>query len=991
MRSKNSLFIVVLAFVLAIQSMGWLSNSPTDGASPGIRLAGLRSALADDTTELVLYYDYNGYKGVQDTYMTKEEPTTTHGSEQKLHAKESSWGTKRMLIRFELSQVPHYVEIVDAFLELYVTERYPANSTALRAYPLLKNWDEAGATWTTPGGGQTWAMEGAASPGIDYDASMTFGSMSITRNETFVRLNVVDIVREWVLDPTSNRGLVILSTNSVDVRFWSSQGPIEARRPRLTVIYRIPPDVTPEPTFTPTMTLTPTPGPTATPTPANIIRSYGLKDSQGWECIETFAGAPATTEVLLVWQGQATYAKLIFYHHNNYPEGDHHVLVNGTRVGTLSGVNGSGKCGDIGLATKSEFSFDPSLLRNGLNEITAVCDAKDTSGWSMSDPVIEVGGQVRTAEYNILYVPSSYDQTTQRATIQKPIGYTPEIPFPLVIALHGWGAKDYDALKWVAEAANERGWLLACPWIRGGSEHTASKAVQHDIIDLIDYLINNPDYNIDTSRIYIMGRSMGGMIAATTAAKYPDRFAGLAEQAGPSDLASWYSHLCSMPDYAYHCSRIADELNGTPNTVPFDYQRRSAATMPMNLRYVPTLIIHGTTDQVVPYAHGENLYQGLLDYGSQNVVFAPFEGGHQDSHPNWGAGEILDFLGGYTLETRPLTMTIRTDEQKSYYWLKLAYNDYDHWTLFDASFDPRAQIMRLAVRDGRARPVALDLTVNLITLGLPTNTAYTVEEVNASTGAFRQYPAEAGATSLLLHVGRDHYDLTAYPYSAPEIHNETLRQGEGDYAGVFDTHIDGYVPNGNYAADPLRLTGGTYRTPLLRFDLSHIPTNADVKAAQLGLYAYFASPSGAKVSSALYKVLQPWDVSTVTWQKRSATEFWQKAGALEGDVDYQTNAYALIYELSAVSTWYRYNVTDMVRAWVRDPGSNHGLLVRGIGGSGTISLNSSESPMNKPELIVVWAEPTAMPTPTITPTPTATATPTTLPRVPAYLPMVYKP
>ena len=42
-----------------------------------------------------------------------------------------------------------------------------------------------------------------------------------------------------------------------------------------------------------------------------------------------------------------------------------------------------------------------------------------------------------------------------------------------------------------------------------------SKAVQRDVLDLLQYMTSSPEYAVDTSRVYLMGNSMGGMMAGT--------------------------------------------------------------------------------------------------------------------------------------------------------------------------------------------------------------------------------------------------------------------------------------------------------------------------------------------------------------------------------------------------------------------------------------------------------------------------------------------
>jgi hypothetical protein len=77
-------------------------------------------------------------------------------------------------------------------------------------------------------------------------------------------------------------------------------------------------------------------------------------------------------------------------------------------------------------------------------------------------------------------------------------------------------------------------------------------------------------------------------------------------------------------------------------------------------------------------------------------------------------------------------------------------------------------------------------------------------------------------------------------------------------------------------------------------------------------------------------------------------------------------------ELSSPDALYDFDVTGAVRAWLADPGSNHGLLLRSqVSGSAVYHFGTSEDTAlsNRPQLVILVSEPTA------TPQPTATATP----------------
>ena len=968
-------------------------------------------------TETVLLYP------AADTYILNTSSSWQPGTDTTLHCKEYSYDTKRTLMRFDLTGLPQNAVIEQATLELFVTySRASSGAPQLSLHHLLKPWDEAKASWTSTGAVGDWAAPGMAAGG-DYEAT-PFATASLTTLNAYNTVDLTAAARRWWQNPGANYGFVALVASFQEARWWSRER--QSDRPRLRVTYRLDANWTPLPTATVTATPTPTQGgPTATPgmatatptarpqvtatvtpTPTfppsyTTIRSTGIADALGagtpGDCITAYPDQPASTEVLLVWQGVPVSAKLTFLYTSNNNR-RHSVMVNGQVIGELPGDNYRTKCAGPGLASLAEIPFDPALVRSGINTITILADKPgEIDGWSIQSPQIHLSGALQGSTIQVVQLTSSYDGTTQRAMIQKPAGYLPGAPTPLVIGLHGWGARDYDALKWLAKAANDRGWLLACSDTRNDNQHTASKAVQRDVMDLINYLVNNTaEYTVDTSRIYIVGSSMGGMMAATIAAKYPDRFAALVELKGPTLLDQWYWETES-----WRQAVLAAEVGGTPTNNPFGYQRCSAAAMPMNLRHVPTVIIHGRNDQTVPFHHAEDLYNSMLAFAPRFVALYPYDGGHNDDHPDWDAEAIMDFFSQHVLDPNPLQINIRTDEPKWYYWLGVSYVAADHWTQASASYDPLTRSITLEVRDERATPLSVNITISLARLGLPGNIAYTVEDSNLDTGEYSQYEVQAGATELVLTVPRDRRRLVVYPHPGQPLQTVTLRQGEGGYAGVEDTYIESYNITANHGAeDKMVVSNGGSRTPLLRFDLgTALPSGVVVKAAQLKLVTTYKWGSSDSLETSIYRLRRPWSAAQATWLKANGEQNWSAAGALGAEEDYDpvpvTSRVLRNYDT------YSYNVTDLVRQWLADPASNYGLLLRGGGGgSCSFQLGSSEAPSanNRPMLVVIYTDPTPTftpthtATPTATPTATATSTPSPTPtaRGRAYLPLIRK-
>ncbi|TFH42441.1 MAG: DNRLRE domain-containing protein [Lysobacterales bacterium] len=700
--------------------------------------------------------------------------------------------------------------------------------------------------------------------------------------------------------------------------------------------------------------------------------------------------------MILVYNGIPSSAGLHFWYASNNNR-DHQILVNDQDIGRLPianpPVNYRSKCGDLALSTEHYMPFDPSILQTGLNKVTILADRPyETDGWSMQNPQIDVTGSVRGSTIKIVQVESSWDGTTQRAMIQEPIGYDPVMSgtLPLVVALHWWSASDYDAMTWMAQAASDYGWLLVCPDVRHESLHTPTLAAQSDIMDAMNMMFS--EYNIDQDRVYLAGISMGGMMAATFAAKNPHLFAAVAELKGATDVTAWYYEAPSRQIHFLH-----DTNNNTPYQDPFTYQRMSSANMPMNLRNLPTVIVHGLQDAVVLYHHASDLKAGMDAWDPVDVELYPYEGGHEADHPDWGAHGILAFFDKHVRNERPLRVVVRTDEPKPYYWLDIAYaHTYpveDHWTFVDATLNPGTQTITIDVRDERSVPIPVNITLDMLKMGLPTGVSYTVEDTNVNSGVFAQYPLQAGATSLVLNVSAAYHRFTIYPFSAPNVQTVLLRQGEQGYTGVADTYVDSFLNTDNFAAQSdLRVTDGGARKALVRFDLSSLPSNAVVKAAQFGIYLGPKWDGSYHTDMAIYRVLNAWQVNQATWQYRMSGVPWAQSGVQAAGEDYAEVVYAA-QELRNAPQWYYYNVTDLVRTWVADPASNQGMLLKGRDGQGTFVLSSSESSSNRPQLSVQYAFATVTPTPSLTPTPTLTAVPSptaTSQLRGLYLPVVMK-
>ncbi len=320
-----------------------------------------------------------------------------------------------------------------------------------------------------------------------------------------------------------------------------------------------------------------------------------------------------------------------------------------------------------------------------------------------------VAPAARAGEVDINFQ-SSLDQSQQLA-----LAYVPDAcrgkASPLLVVAHPMGG----GRQWAKgigyhEEAERRGWLVVCPELHGhrtgGATSLAAVEAQRDIIDAIDHMQAN--YTVDRSRVYLAGRSMGGMLAQVTAAKYPDRFACVVAGQAISDLAAWCSAAAPGMLELIHkeCLPFSD---GTR----FDYERRSPIRYASNFAHVPLILWHGSNDGVVPPAHSETLVEAIRKhYPRQEPVHWLHGAGHNPINfpPRWICDQMEHYVNTCDGVLRERTRFYRelnlvVDEPRTIFWL----------TIEPAAAESFAEV-KAAIRDGAltlqangARRVAVDL------------------------------------------------------------------------------------------------------------------------------------------------------------------------------------------------------------------------------------------------------------------------------------------
>jgi hypothetical protein len=178
---------------------------------------------------------------------------------------------------------------------------------------------------------------------------------------------------------------------------------------------------------------------------------------------------------------------------------------------------------------------------------------------------------------------------------------------------------------------------------------------------------------------------------------------------------------------------------------------------------------------------------------------------------------------------------------------------------------------------------------------------------------------------------------------------------------VADAYVSSSVPlNANYgAATPLQLSYLPDNRPLLRFDLSNLPTGTVVKRAILSFHIENASIL-LFFKARLYPLTESWVEGTqngaistagVSWNKRQNSPDlpWSNAGG-----SFASNS-AGILSLPLGATPQRYwemDITATVQEWVDGVRPNHGLTVLMDIGVDGATISSRESVRQEPRLVI---------------------------------------
>jgi acetyl esterase/lipase len=221
-----------------------------------------------------------------------------------------------------------------------------------------------------------------------------------------------------------------------------------------------------------------------------------------------------------------------------------------------------------------------------------------------------------------------------------------------IVVVHGGGWRGGDKgenVAWSQWLATEHGYVVLDIQYRLAPAANWRQQVA-DVQSAVTWLRSRArELNVDPASVALLGRSAGGHLALLAAYGWDDVAspppAGVVALYAPSDLARLYTESTDDLRHA-----LVDVLGCPPSESPERYREAS----PINLAgpdVPPTLLVHGSWDELVPVEHSERLATALGQAGARvELIRLPMARHAFDVVPESPAsqlarGAIATFLG----------------------------------------------------------------------------------------------------------------------------------------------------------------------------------------------------------------------------------------------------------------------------------------------------------------------------------------------------------
>ncbi|MES2628334.1 MAG: alpha/beta hydrolase [Bacteroidota bacterium] len=226
---------------------------------------------------------------------------------------------------------------------------------------------------------------------------------------------------------------------------------------------------------------------------------------------------------------------------------------------------------------------------------------------------------------------------------------------PLVIVIHGggWDSGNKSQMETFNRVLAANGYNVAAINYSLAPDFQSPQQLD-DVQHCIDFLSANAGkYQVDTSRIVLLGRSAGGQIALQAGySLHLPQIKGIVAFYSPADMVWGYS-LSTDNSVLKSKTLITQYMGGTLDEVRHKYEDATAMTH-VTPSSPPTLMIHGLKDNMVAYGHNLHLIKTLTpNHVPHYLLSLPWATHGADYHLNGPSGQlstyaVLHFLTAVT-------------------------------------------------------------------------------------------------------------------------------------------------------------------------------------------------------------------------------------------------------------------------------------------------------------------------------------------------------
>jgi acetyl esterase/lipase len=233
-------------------------------------------------------------------------------------------------------------------------------------------------------------------------------------------------------------------------------------------------------------------------------------------------------------------------------------------------------------------------------------------------------------------------------------------PRPAVILIHGggWSALDKSTMRTMANFLARSGMVAVSVNYRlfDGTDANRWPAQLDDVQRAVRWLRSNAaKYNIDPDHIGAFGHSSGAQLAAllgmeetrdnsdASLAKYSSKVQAVVDVSGPTDFLTNRD--------ADGTAALTNFFGGDVAKLP-DVWRSASPVFQVTKSSAPFLIMHGTSDEMIPIAQAQELTDKLQQAGVP-VTFLKFDDAHTFISPENRRRLALESLSFYTRYLAP--------------------------------------------------------------------------------------------------------------------------------------------------------------------------------------------------------------------------------------------------------------------------------------------------------------------------------------------------